>query len=84
MYAYLVIDDCDNTVMAVCRNRADAEEFVLTEAYENALLHFHEYEDEYWNDIENMYNSIHSFTYYNAYIMFIFSMGLKIEKVEVY
>lgn len=82
MYMYLVSDE-DN-VLAVCENRADAEEFILTEAYECALRDFYDNEDEYWNGIENMRNSIHPFTYYNAYIMFIFSAGLKIEKVEVY
>ena len=80
MYAYLVIEECDGTVIAVCKNLADAEEFILTEAYENALLHFHMYEEEYLEDIKNIYD----FSYPNAYVMSICSEGLKIERVEVY
>ena len=67
-----IVKDIWNTheILGVFNNRADAEEFVLTESYYRALWDYH---------IPKCYN----FTYPMVYSMYAYASELEIEEWEI-
>ena len=65
------------------KNRADAEEYVLHEAYLDALYTYLHYDYD-WDQWKHYYENFnHCFNYLGAFVMHRESFGVFIEEVEL-
>ena len=80
MKVYVVLDD-DFHVEAICESRESAQEYILNDSYEFALMYLQENNFSEWFETERIKHNISSLP---IFLMLYESLELRIEEREVY